>query len=216
MTRTERLAAHLARRQRAERRFRACGLVAILLGLSFLVLLFGSIIANGHKAFTQTYIELPIHFDADVIDPAGTREAQALFGADYWKLVKTALYQEFPEVSGRTAKRELIRIVSEGAAFDLRERVAADPDLIGATRNVWLVADDDVDMLVKGYIDRALPEDERRLNDRVIGYVDALREAGRVARHFNTTFFTAGDSREPEQAGILGALTGSFLTLIVT
>ena len=216
MTHAEKIVSGLARRQRAEKRFQAYGLVAISLGIAFLLLLFGSIIANGYKAFTQTYIELPIYFDAEVIDPMGVSDPQALFSADYWKLVKTAIYQQFPQVNGRKARRELSRIVSGGSVYELRERVLENPSLIGTTQRIWLVADDDIDMLMKGYIDRDLPEDERRLNDRVIGYVDSLREAGLVERHFNTTFFTAGDSREPEQAGILGALKGSFLTLIVT
>ena len=37
-----------------------------------------------------------------------------------------------------------------------------------------------------------------------------------MEKKFNTTFFTAGDSREPELAGILGAMMGSFYTLLVT
>ena len=71
-------------------------------------------------------------------------------------------------------------------------------------------------MLVKGRIDRALPEAERRVDDRALAWVDALAAQGRVERRFNAVFFTAGDSREPEQAGILGALMGSLLTLAVT
>ena len=71
-------------------------------------------------------------------------------------------------------------------------------------------------MLVKGYIDRARPERERRIDDRALAWIDALAARGRVERRFNTTFFTAGDSREPEQAGILGALMGSLLALAVT
>ena len=63
MSRTEQIVSGLARRQRAEKRFRLYGLIAIVLGMSFLLLLFGSIVANGYKAFTQTYIELPIYFD---------------------------------------------------------------------------------------------------------------------------------------------------------
>ena len=216
MNRTKQIVSGLARRQRAERRFRLYGLTAVILGMAFLLLLFGSIVANGHKAFTQTYIELPIYFDPEVIDPSGERDRQTLFSADYWKLVKTAMIQKFPQVDGRKERRELARIVSEGAAYELREWVLEDHGLIGTTQQVWLVADDDIDMLMKGYIDRNLPEDERRLNDRVIGYVDDLHETDAIERQFNTTFFTAGDSREPEQAGILGSLAGSFLTLIVT
>ena len=216
MNRTKQIVSGLARRQRAERRFQLYGLTAVILGMAFLLLLFGSIVANGHKAFTQTYIELPIYFDPEVIDPSGERDRQTLFSADYWKLVKTAMIQKFPQVDGRKERRELTRIVSEGAAYELREWVLEDHGLIGTTQQVWLVADDDIDMLMKGYIDRNLPEDERRLNDRVIGYVDDLHETDAIERQFNTTFFTAGDSREPEQAGILGSLAGSFLTLIVT
>ena len=216
MSRTEQIVSGLARRQRAEKRFRLYGLIAIVLGMSFLLLLFGSIVTNGYKAFTQTYIELPIYFNPEVIDPGGEHDPQTLFSADYWKLVKTAMYQKFPQVSGRKERRELARIISEGSAYELRDQVLENPGLIGTTRYIWVVADDDIDMLMKGYIDREVPEDERRLNDRVIGYVDDLREAGVIERQFNTTFFTAGDSREPEQAGILGALTGSFLTLIIT
>ncbi len=216
MSRTEQIVSGLARRQRAEKRFRLYGLIAIVLGMSFLLLLFGSIVTNGHKAFTQTYIELPIYFNPEVIDPGGEHDPQTLFSADYWKLVKTAMYQKFPQVSGRKERRELARMISEGSAYELRDQVLENPGLIGTTRYIWVVADDDIDMLMKGYIDREVPEDERRLNDRVIGYVDDLREAGVIERQFNTTFFTAGDSREPEQAGILGALTGSFLTLIIT
>ncbi len=216
MNHTETIRAGLAKRQSAEMRFRLYGLFAIFLGMSFLLLLFGSIIANGYKAFGQTYVELPVYFDGQVLDPQGTRDPDVLFRADYWKLVKTAMYKQFPEVSGRSARRELVRMISEGAAFDLREMVLDDPDLIGTTQSVWLLADDDIDMLMKDYIDRTLPEGERRVNDRVIGYVDELREIGIIERKFNTNFFTAGDSREPEQAGIWGALSGSMLTLLVT
>ena len=216
MTPTEKIRHGLVRRQRAEKRFRIYGVTAILLGLSFLLLLFGSIISNGYKAFGQTHINLPVYFDPQVIAPAGMRDADTLFRADYWKLAKNALYQQFPEVTKRSAKREVASILSEGSTFDLRAMVRDDPELIGTTQQVWLVADDDIDMLMKDYIDRTLPESERRLNDRVIAYVDRLRDAGIIERRFNTTFFTAGDSREPEQAGILGALSGSFFMLLVT
>jgi phosphate transport system permease protein len=60
------------------------------------------------------------------------------------------------------------------------------------------------------------PEDSRNINDRSIAILETLRSQGRIERSFNTLFFTSGDSREPELAGIRGALVGSFLTLLVT
>ncbi len=61
-----------------------------------------------------------------------------------------------------------------------------------------------------------LPESDRRLTDREVSWLQALDERGALETRFNATFFTAGDSREPEQAGIWGAVVGSFLTLVTS
>jgi phosphate transport system permease protein len=90
------------------------------------------------------------------------------------------------------------------------------PALIGQTLSLWVPADDDVDMLLKGHIKREGAESERRLKDNQLRWIDQMWEQGRMEKRFNTTFFTAGDSRDPELAGIWGAVSGSFLTLIVT
>ncbi|MCG8427923.1 MAG: phosphate ABC transporter permease PstA, partial [Chromatiales bacterium] len=146
----------------------------------------------------------------------GKRDPQVLSTANYAGLVKKSLRGEFPEVKGLRDKKALYRLVSNGASLQLREMVMADPTIIGTTQDIWLTADDDIDMLVKGHIDRNLAEDDRRVKDNVIGWVDTLTEKGAVKRTFNTTFFSSGDSREPEQAGIGGAVMGSLYTLIVT
>jgi phosphate transport system permease protein len=107
-------------------------------------------------------------------------------------------------------------LVSNGADFQLRKMVMDDPNLIGQTVSVWVPADDDVDMLMKGHIDREGDESDRRLKDNQLVWIDQLIAQDRLEKQFNTTFFTAGDSRDPELAGIWGAASGSFLTLIVT
>jgi phosphate transport system permease protein len=60
------------------------------------------------------------------------------------------------------------------------------------------------------------PEAARQVSDQEVAWLESLKGQGLVAHHFNTRFFTSGDSREPELAGIRGALMGSFLTLLVT
>lgn len=204
------------KRNRSETRFKLYGLLAILLGVAFLAILFTSIVSKGYTAFLQTYIALDIEYDPEVLGIGSARDPQTLAGANYAGLIKAALRQEFPTVNGRRAKRELYRIVSSGSAFDLAKRVVDDPDIIGSSQRVWLVADDDIDMLVKGHIDRTIPESERRLDDQQLGWVETLEKQGRVEKRFNTLFFTTGDSREPELAGIWGAAVGSFYTLLIT
>ena len=208
--------ASLKRRHAQERRFRHVGAIAVALGLLFVVLLFADIVSKGYTAFQQTYIQLPIALNTEQIDPVGTRELETLSAADYMAPIRTALRQQFPEVTERRELRQLYSIVSVGAPQFLREQVMENPDLIGTTQNIWVLADDDIDMLVKGQIDRQAPEESRRVNDRMLGWVERLEEQGRIEKRFNTIFFTHGTSREPELAGIAGALMGSFYTLLLT
>lgn len=206
----------LAGRRAAERRFRAYGIIAITLAIAALAALFVSIVSKGHTAFQQTYIEIEVTYDPEVLGIEQARDTTALSAANYSGLVKKTMRDIFPDVKGRKATRALYGIVSPGASFMLRERVLADPGLIGRTERIWVPADDDIDMLVKGHIDRDAPESERRVKDNQIAWITALEETGRMEKRFNTTFFTAGDSREPELAGIRGAAVGSFYTLLVT
>ncbi len=212
----KKVAASLRRRHRAERRFRALGVLSMLVGLIFLGVLFYTIIGNGISAFEQTYIKLDIDFDAGVIDPRGDRDPQTLASADYLALIKSALKDQFPEVRGRSDRRRLNSLVSTGASFQLREMVLENPGLLGEQRAVWLLADDEIDMLVKGHIDRNVDEAERRVSDRQIAWLEELDGQERVALRFNRGFFTNGDSREPEMAGVLGATLGSAFALLVT
>ncbi len=213
---TEAVAARLRGRYRAERRFRVACLTAVVVAVGFLAVLFASIVAKGHSAFRQTHLGLEIHFDPEVLDPAGTHDPEALAQANYNSLVRGALAQLFPEVTGRSELRELYDLVSNSAAFDLQNLVTAEPSLVGASRHLWLLASDDADMLFKGAIPRAVPEAERRVSDRQIAWLDALAGQGRLELRFHTRFFTSGDSREPEMAGIWGAVKGSFYTMLVT
>ena len=382
----------LPKRYRSESIFKAFGMAAIIIGMAFVVILFVNIIGKGYPAFLQSYIKLPVYFDAQVIDPDGDRDPDKMARADYQGLIKKTLRETFPEVSGRRDKLALYKLISQGAGFELQDMVLDNPDIIGTTQEIWLLADDEIDVFLKGkvtkldefelegrpvasdvsgeveittdgpaftpvlermqelferekrraerelgrarekhddleqdlvenrdllaeaerydyparierlkeiiknnqgqisdeeYIIRVLeeriagyrkslegtsaaevdippdaasyllelqgglvritalgrnsargnvlntldpasdsqnlklviletPESERRVTDRTIGWVRQLQEKDVVDKKFNTIFFTHGDSREPEQSGIAGALAGSFFTLIVT
>jgi phosphate transport system permease protein len=210
------VASSLRRRYWAERRFRAYGLAAVSAGMAFLVYLFFVIFSNGIGAFEQAQLRLSIYYDPQIIDPSGNRDAGELQAADYPAVIRAAIKATFPEVEGRAATRQLTRLLSGSAAFDLQKRVVRDPSLIGRTEQRWLLASDAVDLFLKGRVDRAVPESERPLSDAQIGWIDKLRADGALGLKFNKTFLTGGDSREPENAGIWGAVVGSFYMLVLT
>lgn len=208
--------ARVRRRYAAERRFKLYGVLAVLAAILMLCLLLASVVGKGYSAFVQTHIGLDVTFDQQVIDPGMTGDPAVIGQANYDRLVRDALTDLFPEVTSRQDRRRLTDMVSSGAFFVLRDMALEDPGLIGTIRRVWLPASDDIDMLRKGYMPRDVPEAERRVPDQQLAWYDALAEDGRIALKFNTTFFTSGDSREPELAGVWGAVVGTFYTMLVT
>jgi len=211
----EAIAARTKKRYAAEARFKAVGLGGVIIALGLLALLLFTIVAQGMGAFWQTTVTLPIELSEAEIDPDGTRDPAVLAKVNYASLVNDALYNMFPDVEERRARRALRGIMSKGAGIDVQRMVLADPSLIGTTQDITLLASDDVDQFVKGNIDRDLPEDNRRVKDQEIVWIDKLVGEDRVETVFNTWLLTNGDSREPEMAGIWGAAVGSFYMMLV-
>ncbi len=206
----------LRRRYWAERRFRAYGLGAVLIGILFVFFLFGNIVSKGYTAFRQAELQLDIFYDPAVIDPDGARSEESIASANYNTLVRNSLREQFPDVQERTELRQLGALVSSSAAHELQRRVQANPELIGTREKLTFLAGADVDQLLKGAIDRNVPEATRVVSDRQLAWIDTLQKSAGLRLAFNSGFLLHSDSREPEQAGVWGALVGSIYTLAVT
>jgi phosphate transport system permease protein len=370
----------LAKRYRAEARFRSYGVIGLILTALFIAILILDVAVKGLPAFWQHSLVLDVGLDAATLDPQGRRDPQDLARADFDRLIRDELARLFPQVTTRAGRRLLLGLLSAGAAEELRNRVVSDPSLVGDRIAVRALLSDDADLYLKGAatniarrlakgsavllgpgdgerfdvmstagdfaeslaevkrrlaaradaldvetkrlrdqrasfeaqlrsagaadaaqrmrlegnltaldskiaelegqaaplrarasnseapetLDPTLPsvlaevqgglvkgevisrdrlsghllaapasqapaaagawriltyetpEASRKLSDQEVAWLERLRQENRIDRHFNTRFFTAGDSREPELAGIRGALVGSFLTLLVT
>lgn len=206
---------NLSRRYARERRFRFMGMGSVFLGMAALVFLMTTIIGSGWKAFQQTYIKLDLDLTIEnlAVDPTGDQEAWNY--VDYSSIIKTSLRELFPEMKSRKQKKEIYKLVSPGADYQVKQWVESNKESLGKV-SLWLPADDDVDTYMKGNVDLESPEKERRVKDSKVTLIKSLEAEERLEKRFNSIFFTAGDSREPEQAGIRGAIIGSFLTMIVT
>ena len=204
----------LAKRNRSERQFQGFGKLGVILGLAAVVLLFVDIISKGSGAFRATYIQLEIEYDPEVIGILDVNDTEEFIFANWQNLAKKSLRDLFPEVTKRGEKRKLNNLVSEGAGFDFRDQLTQRPSLWGTKETLWILADDDIDTYYKSWLDDN--PFSARLTSEQIKWIDQLHSKGLITLKFNTKFFERGDSREPEQAGIKGALIGSFFTLILT
>ena len=346
--------ARVRARYRAETRFRAYGLAALVITTVFVAVLIADVMTRGVPAFWQHSLALDVPVGAEIVAPAGKTDATTIRGADYYLLTRRVLDTAIPGIEGRNAQKLLTRLLSIGAADALRERLVAEPSLIGTTVKAQLLLSDDADLYFKGSetgistrpmrgiatpsgtsgevtvltsandfadalvlikqglasraerlrgeasrlelfggtavagrvtelrneaqalqervdlpkVEEALddripsllvainggllkitkikdiavtgdvllplkstaeagpgawklvtyetPESNRKVSDQEVAFLERFRELGAVQRSFNWRFLTAGDSREPELAGIRGALVGTALTLFVT
>ncbi len=117
-------------------------------------------------------------------------------------------YNERAERIGRFALAEDMReIVSRGAVRSIPLEIQNNPELAGITRQVWVPTYSRVDQYFKG---------KEELPPEMAAQVEELKEAGVIRSTFNWAFFTSGDSKLPELAGIFSAMVGSILVLFVT
>ena len=171
--------------------------------LLFLVILFGSILSKGIPGFFQYYVTFDVYLSAEELDPYGDASAQSLFDGNARGVLRDGFF-ELLDVSGRKNKKAAGKILSQGAEQRLRQMVVDNPSLLNTTQTITVAVDDDIDSFLRGFISRDTPEDDRRINDATIGYVDSLEEMGRVSYLVSDYLFFGSASRNPEMAGIKG------------
>lgn len=194
-------------RRQSESIFKTSGLVAIMIAIGFLAFMVGTIAWQGSGALRESQIQLNVDLSELTVEDIETMSFDALY--------KKALKQQFPDVKGRKTVRKLYGLLSPDAGYELRNHVRDNPELAGQKINFWFLASDDADLYIKGAVNVELPENRRKFNDLEVSLVDSLSADDQVRRQFNTRFFLNGDSREPELAGILSSLVGTFYSLIV-
>ena len=212
-----------ASRNAAERRFRAYGLTAILLALAMLVWLLVSILTAGTPAFRQTFLTFPVLVDEAVVDKAGTRDPAALAKVTtlgYGKLLARGFEAELAarglDVSAMT-KKDFAQMISEESAATLRDRVLADPTLIGQTIPVTALASGRIDGYFKGRVTMETAALDKNTSPEQLALADKLLDAGLLTIDFNPGFVTMPDAsdKRPEAAGLGIAVIGSFMMMLV-
>ncbi|MEN8214606.1 MAG: phosphate ABC transporter permease PstA [Pseudomonadota bacterium] len=216
MNNTEKIKRSLKKRHRQEKRFILLGRMAVLTGFLFLTFLLVDIVTKAWPAFQQNWIKLEVSYDPQKLGVEATADVAALKKGDYRRALKKSLYAMFPDVTQRRDKKALFKLISSGAEYQIRDALLAAPDMLGTTQQIWAPVDDDVDSFLKEGHLRELDQSQRRVKDNQVAWLDQLKEQGRLESRWNWSFLTSSDSREPELAGVAGALKGTMLTILVT
>lgn len=215
LTTRDKVEKSLARRRAKETRFRLYGMASVLFGVLCLIALFTDIASKGTAAFKQTSLTTSITLDGDYLNLTKDSTVDEIRFANFDGLIKRHFAKEMKPKS-RSDRRELFKLLSSGAGWQIQEMLISDPTLVNSSITFQLLMDDDVDQWFKHDRQLSTAETNDRLSDKQLNWLSQWIEQDRLDTHFNTLFFTNGDSREPELAGIHGAIKGTLLTLMVT
>ena len=112
--------------------------------------------------------------------------------------------------------KSLTELISSSEEENLMQAILTNNDLIGANKKVWLKASSKIDIIHKNPEMKDLSESNSLISNKELEWFDKLIRNGDVKFSLNKIFFLKADSTEPEQAGILGSILGSFFTLVIT
>ncbi|WEK47149.1 MAG: phosphate ABC transporter permease PstA [Candidatus Andeanibacterium colombiense] len=198
----ERIAARLKARHRAEARFRALGLGAVVLSALVLALLLFTMTSNGLGGFTRNELRFPIDLTTGVLN---IQSAQ-IEGTDAVQALDTAALKDVVELSAEKALGEQASGELATTAWrEVAQQIIADPTLLSRRFDVSVPVSDAMAKALRGEGDPQLGLLARK-----------LKQEGKLHRALDIGFLTRSDATSPQQVGIWGALKGSILTMLVT
>ena len=215
--------ARTRKRNAAERRFRIFGATAIGIALCALLILLFTIIRDGSGAFRQTYLSIPVTLDAEVLDPKGNRDPEEMakvltlrYGKVLDAAVEAVVAKENIQIEGLT-EAEIKGLVSKEASAQVRNRVLANPELIGQTIDMDVLVNGRVDGFFKGRVTMASAERDNNTSPQQLLLAQELKDRGELVTRFNWHFLTNPDASDqrPEAAGVGVAILGSLYMMLI-
>ncbi len=205
-----------ASRNRAEKRFRAYGIIAISVGLAMLAVLIFTIIRSGSSAFQQSFVSFEVMISQEEVDNA----EKALLKTGVYQKIITANFEKAVTNAGivtELSPKDQGKILSKRVASQLREFVLSDNFKADEPIAFQFLANSSIDGYLKGRVSREGLENNKNVSVEQLNFSDKLVEAGLLKKSFNIEFITGSDASEnsPEAAGFGSAILGSFAMMIV-
>lgn len=198
---------HHLQRLRAEKRFQCYGKCAMGFAVLCLVILLGSIGARGIPGFVHTQIQLSVSIKAESLGMEEGQTVENMSPARFGNMLRAALVEKFPAAS-ESDQRELFKLLGSSAGVVIKKELQEGTAKLDSTQGFWLPASNLVNVFFHNPASQDITDVQRTA-------LHNLQSEGALFRSFDVGFFTEGDSRSPENAGFLGAMAGSFFTMLV-
>jgi phosphate transport system permease protein len=204
----------LKKRYSAEKRFKRYGIVSICMALLFVGLLVFKVLSEGSGAFVKTTIQLKLNFDTKLLNISNQPTKEEIADIDFYDFTLKHILKVYP-TNNRDEEKLLIKLFTSDFEFEVKKFFLNNSDILNKVITLPITASSDLDQLHKGNYQRDISEDRRKISNFQLKIYDQLLENKKINKTFNNYFLVKGDSRNPEIAGIGGAMLGSFFSILV-
>ncbi len=213
----------MKRRNTAEARFKAYGVVAICISLSVLFIMLWTIFSDGVSAFRQATFSFPVTLDAERLDPEGNRQRDDMMRVTtigYTSLLNENLIAYLAArgiATDGVSDREIAAFISRDTPARLRRMVIDDPTLLGQTIQFEGFATGRIDGYLKGRVTRDSAERDTNISVAQLDLADRMVADGLLGLKFKWGFLTNPDASDqrPEASGLGVAMIGSAYMMVL-
>ena len=204
----------LKKRYSAEKRFKAYGIISVCAALLFVGILVFKVFSEGSGAFVKTAIQLELDLSKEKLNLPEKPTKEDFENIDFYDFAQQHILKIYPAITTKE-KKELLTLFSSDFEYEVKDFILSNQNLIGQKVFFKITAASDLDQMHKGNYTRDIPEERRKVSNFQLTIYDFLLKENKISKIFNNYLFSNGDSRNPEIAGIGGAMLGSFFSIIV-
>ena len=204
----------LKKRYSAEKRFKAYGIISVCAALLFVGILVFKVFSEGSGPFVKTAMQLELDLSQEKLNLPEKPTKEDFENIDFYDFAQQHILKIYPAITTKE-KKELLTLFSSDFEYEVKDFILSNKNLIGQKVFFKITAASDLDQMHKGNYTRDIPEERRKVSNFQLKIYDFLLKENKISKIFNNYLFSNGDSRNPEIAGIGGAMLGSFFSIIV-
>jgi phosphate transport system permease protein len=183
----------LKKRYRSDFIFKAYSYMAVAFCLIFLFSFFGLIAYKASSAFRSYHINLPIENISEIKTLKDANNAIIQANMKLFDMSEDDASKMNYIIISRIAKNILFNKIKKNKQFD----------------HIIVPLTSNADIYLK------YGELDEKFSDVIKDKLQQLKQQKIIKQKFNILFFTNGDSQDPEIAGIIGSIAGSFMCIAV-